>query len=107
MTASVLTSKLTKRSQTTIPKAVKNALRVAAGDEIGYVIEGESVRLVNVAAQAENEDPMIEGFLSLLAKDIGRGRLRAFPQSLYDRIEQLTAGVAVDHDADLTGAIPI
>ncbi len=107
MTASVLTSKLTKRSQTTIPKAVKNALHVAAGDEIGYVIEGESVRLVNVAMQAENEDPMVEQFLGLLAKDIGQGRVRAFPQSLYDRIEQLTASVTVDHDADITGAIRI
>ena len=107
MATSVLTSRLTQRSQTTIPKAVKNALHVTAGDEIGYVIEGESVRLVNVAAQAENEDPMVAQFLEFIARDIGRGNLRVLPRGLYERIQQLTTGVAIDHDAELTGAVSL
>lgn len=107
MATSVLTSKLTQRSQTTIPKAVKNALHLAAGDKIGYVIEGNSVRLVNAADQGAHDDPLVEGFLAMLAIDISQGKMQLIPQSLYQRIQALTAGVAIDHDADTTGAISL
>ena len=107
MATSVLTSKLTQRSQTTIPKAVKNALRVTAGDEIGYVIEGDSVRLVNVASQAEHDDPMVARFLDLLARDIGQGNVQALTLQLVEQLKSLAGGVAVDHDAEITGAVAL
>lgn len=107
MAPSVLTSRLTKRSQTTIPKAVKNALRVGAGDDIGYVIEGDAVRLVNASEHREHSDPVVEHFLQLLAEDLGRGNVRALPASLMERMQRLTEGVTVDHDEEITGAIPL
>jgi antitoxin PrlF len=106
-TLSVLTSRLTRRSQTTIPKAVKNALQVGAGDDLGYVIEGNSVRLVNASAYEEHADPVVERFLALLADDIAAGNVHVLPAALLRRIQSLTEGVPVDHEEELTGAIPL
>lgn len=107
MATSVLKSKLTRRSQTTIPKAVKNALRLGAGDSIGYVIEGEAVRMVNAREADDHHDPLIEHFLEFLEHDMHRGNIKEIPRSLRQRIEQLTEGVAIDHSADITGAIAL
>ena len=50
MATAVLKSKVTKRSQTTLPRAVENALHFSAGDELGYVIR--CVRYVRKTAMA-------------------------------------------------------
>lgn len=107
MMESVLRSRLTRRSQTTIPKAVKNALNIAAGDDIGYVIEGDSVRLVNASDRAENTDPVLEQFLELVESDIAAGHVVAIPASLLEQIRNLSRGVIVDHDAEIEGAISL
>jgi len=39
----MISSKLTSKAQTTIPLAVRNALRAQPGDELVYEIEGERV----------------------------------------------------------------
>jgi antitoxin PrlF len=52
----MIKSKLTSKSQTTIPQPVRNALRLAVGDEIVYRIEGDRVVLTK-ASPAEPEDP--------------------------------------------------
>jgi antitoxin PrlF len=39
----MITSKLTSKAQTTIPQPVRTALKLSAGDEIAYVIEGDRV----------------------------------------------------------------
>ena len=41
----MITSKLTSKSQTTIPQAVRGALGVNPGDEIAYTIEANRVVL--------------------------------------------------------------
>jgi antitoxin PrlF len=41
-------SKLTAKSQTTVPKAVRTALRLAPGDAIAYDVEGDTVTLHKV-----------------------------------------------------------
>ena len=41
----MITSKLTSKSQTTLPQAVRRALNVQPGDEIAYEIEGSRVVL--------------------------------------------------------------
>jgi antitoxin PrlF len=41
----MITSKLTSKAQTTIPLAVRRALRLVAGDEIAYLIDGDRVVL--------------------------------------------------------------
>jgi antitoxin PrlF len=105
MSTSVLKSKLTRRSQTTIPNAVKHALRVAPGDEIGYVIEGDSVRLVNATPSDQHDDPVLGQFLAFLAQNIAQGNARNVSPPLVARIQELTADVPIDHDADIVGAI--
>ena len=48
----MITSKLTSKAQTTIPQAVRAALRLRAGDQIAYVIENGRVTLAKVEAAA-------------------------------------------------------
>ena len=52
----MITSKLTSKAQTTIPLPVRNALRLAAGDEIVYSIEGDRV-IVAKADRGAVDDP--------------------------------------------------
>jgi antitoxin PrlF len=52
----MITSKLTSKAQTTIPLAVRHALRLAEGDEIAYQIEGDRVVLTK-ARYGPVEDP--------------------------------------------------
>lgn len=44
----MITSKLTRKAQTTIPQAVRGALDVHPGDEIAYAIEDGRVLLTKV-----------------------------------------------------------
>lgn len=57
MLFSMLTSKLTTKSQTTIPRAVRIALRVKAGDEIAYQIEDGRVILTRASSATATDDP--------------------------------------------------
>jgi antitoxin PrlF len=52
----MITSKLTRKAQTTIPLPVRNALRLAPGDELAYAIDGERV-ILSKAARAPADDP--------------------------------------------------
>jgi antitoxin PrlF len=53
----VITSKLTSKSQTTIPQPVRKALGLAPGDELSYEIEGGRVVLARVEKDATIADP--------------------------------------------------
>jgi len=46
----MITSKITSKAQTTIPQAVRAALRIKAGDEIAYTIEDDRVILTKAPA---------------------------------------------------------
>jgi antitoxin PrlF len=52
----LITSKLTSKSQTTIPLPVRRALHLAEGDELLYRIEGDHVVLTKAGA-APPDDP--------------------------------------------------
>ncbi|MBM3507634.1 MAG: AbrB/MazE/SpoVT family DNA-binding domain-containing protein [Alphaproteobacteria bacterium] len=52
----MITSKITSKAQTTIPQPVRDALKVKAGDEIAYHIEGGRVILTR-AKRAPADDP--------------------------------------------------
>lgn len=52
----MITSRLTSKAQTTIPQPVRVALRLAEGDELAYVIEGDHVVLTK-AQPLSAEDP--------------------------------------------------
>ena len=99
------TSKVTRRNQTTIPPAVRKALRLEKGERVGYIIEGEEVRLVNASALEEHADPIVSGFLDLLASDLETHpeRLEAFPPELLARAKELTKDVEIDHEAPIEG----
>lgn len=105
MTVPVATSKLTKRNQTTLPTAVRTALGLSGGDELGYIIEGTDVRLVNASASREHEDPVVAGILGLIAADIQEnpGRVELFPDALLRRIQAVTSDVEIDHEAPIDG----
>ncbi|HEY5208947.1 MAG TPA: type II toxin-antitoxin system PrlF family antitoxin [Stellaceae bacterium] len=45
----MITSKITGKARTTIPQAVRIALRIKAGDEIAYAIEGDRVILTKTS----------------------------------------------------------
>jgi antitoxin PrlF len=52
----MIKSKLTSKAQTTIPQAIRAALRLKEGDEIAYAIEGD--RVVMTRAPGDRiEDP--------------------------------------------------
>jgi antitoxin PrlF len=52
----MIKSKLTSKAQTTIPRAVREALRLEPGDEVVYRIEDTHVILTR-ASDAAPEDP--------------------------------------------------
>ena len=52
----MITSKLTSKLQTTIPRPVRNALGLGPGDELSYTIEGERVILTK-STKAPADDP--------------------------------------------------
>ena len=52
----MITSKLTSKAQTTVPQAVRAALRLAEGDELAYEIDGGKVVLTK-ASDKGAEDP--------------------------------------------------
>jgi len=54
MAQSLVKSRLGSKSQTVVPKAVRQALQLQPGDEVGYVIEGGRVELVKVRHGEEN-----------------------------------------------------
>lgn len=99
-------SKITTKGQTTVPKAVRQALGVSYGGEIAYVVdENGHVSLLRV----EETDPVIDGFLEFLARDMARNpaKLSAFPIDLAERMAALTAGMNVDLDAEIEGDVTL
>jgi len=53
--ASMITSKLTSKAQTTIPQAVRNALDLKEGDELAYSIEGGRVVISKASARVVDD----------------------------------------------------
>ncbi|HEC90634.1 MAG TPA: type II toxin-antitoxin system PrlF family antitoxin [Alphaproteobacteria bacterium] len=96
-------STLTDRYQTTVPAAVRKALRLGKRDKIHYSIQGDGLVVLSRAG-ADDEDPALVNFLGFLARDIGANpdRLRVLDPALADRVKTLAAGVEIDLDAPLS-----
>ena len=92
-----LESTLTDRYQTTVPDAVRRALRQ---DPLPVQPDGSVV--LTRAAAAPDEDPVLDKFLSFLAHDIesNPGRVRGLDAGFAKRIRSLVKGVKVDLDAE-------
>jgi antitoxin PrlF len=106
--ARMVTSKVTARSQTTLPAAVRKVLGLSPGSYVGYEIVGDQVRLVN-AEQGEHHDPTLDAFLDLLTQSIASEpeTIRPIPVSLLQRAMAVTEDIAVDHGACIDGAIDL
>ena len=96
-------STLTDRYQTTVPDAVRKALNLGKRDKLRYTVQPDGHVLLSRAAEIDT-DPALDAFLGFLAKDMTQHpeRLQALDKALVQRVDTLTAGVAVDLDAPLS-----
>jgi len=97
---------ITSKGQTTIPKAVRQALGADYGGKIAYRIDehGVSLHAVEIA-----EDPALGAFLEFLSADIRAHpeRIQSVSSDLRARMEALTAGLDGDPDAPIEGAVAV
>lgn len=98
-----LESTLTDRYQTTVPNAVRRALKLGKRDKIRYFVQPGGSVVITRATAASDDDPALAKFLSFLAHDIEShpGRVRGLDAGLAKRIRSLVKGVKVDLDAEL------
>lgn len=96
-------SKLTDRYQTTVPRSVRNQLKLRKGDKIRYCTE-PSGRVYIEPVRVEEGDPALGAFLDFVEADIKAHpeRLRAFHGALHDRLQAIVGEVDVNLDEPLS-----
>lgn len=96
-----LESTLTDRYQTTVPEAVREALGLSKRDKIHYTIKTNGVVVLTRASN--DNDPAIEPFLALLARDMQEHpeALRAVDAAWLERVRTLVEDLEIDLDAPL------
>jgi antitoxin PrlF len=100
------TRRITAEGQTTVPKAVRQALGVGYGGMIAYRIEDGRVTVRNPAA--EHRDPALAAFLRLIEKDIAAGRnLRELPSGIAAAMRRALKEVRVKLDETLDGEVAL
>jgi antitoxin PrlF len=98
---------ITAKGQTTVPKAIRQALGVSYGDRISFRIEDG---IVSVHAVAElQEDPALAPFLALLEQDIAARpeALILLTPELATRMAAATMGVSGDPDGPIEGDVAL
>jgi len=103
-------STITSKGQTTVPKAVRQALGVTPGDLVSFVVDDQRRVYLEKVSETEVEDPVVESFLQFLSRDMAGNPDRsvvAFPQALRDRIVALTEGETVDLNAEIEGDVAL
>lgn len=106
----MLLSKVTSRSQTTLPNGVRKALRLRPGeDALEWEIRGDEAIARRAATPTEEDDPALEPFLRLLEREIVEHpeRLRGMPADLYRRLAAVTDGMDVDLDEPIEGPVAL
>lgn len=100
-------STITAKGQTTVPKAIRQALGVKEGDEIAFRVEGDRVTVVPV--DVVHEDPVVGKFLNFLANDLEQRPNAIVPLSkeFAARIKALVKGAKVDLDAPIEGDVDL
>jgi antitoxin PrlF len=99
-------STITAKGQTTVPKAVRQALGVDYGGRIAFRVDQ---RGVTVSRADEAEDPAIEAFLGFLASDL-KARpeaVKAMSPDLAARITSLTGDMPVNLDDEIDGDVAL
>lgn len=99
-------SKITAKGQTTVPKAVRQALGVPYGGRIAFRIDRDGV---TVRRADTEEDPVIDRFLTFLAHDLERRpeAVTALDPGLAARVAELTGQADVDPDAPIEGEVAL
>ena len=94
---------ITAKGQTTVPKAIRQALGVSYGGRIIFRIEDGTVS-IHASAEPE-EDPALRPFLTLLERDIATRPEALVPLTpeLATRMAAATEGVEADPDAPIEG----
>lgn len=98
-----LESTLTTRYQTTVPSAVRRALRLGKRDKIRYVVLADGGVVLTRAPTVNEGDPALDAFLLFLARDIktSPAHVRGLDARLVKRIRSLVKYVKIDLDATL------
>lgn len=91
-------STLTDRYQTTVPETVRRALRLGKRDKIHYSIRSSGEVVLTRAEASDDDDPVLDQFLSFLARDMASHpeRLQAVDTNLVQRLRSLVGDIAVD-----------
>ena len=101
---------ITAKGQTTVPKAVRQALGVGYGGRIAFRVERGRVT-VHALPDEETVDPALAPFLAWLEADLATrpdAAVRPPPQALAGRMETLAAEVGeVDPDAPIEGEVSL
>jgi antitoxin PrlF len=95
-------STITAKGQTTVPKAVRQALGVDYGGRIAFRVSDGGV---TVCRADSDEDPAIETFLGFLAADIKTNpqAIKALSPDLAARISSLTGDMTINLDDEIDG----
>jgi antitoxin PrlF len=98
-------STLTAKGQTTVPKAVRQALGIRAGDRIAFRVD-RSGKVSLARDEAADDMSAVDAFLAFLSDDIKRNpqAVVPMPDEAAERMRDLTRGVEVDLDGDFGNA---
>ena len=102
-------STITAKGQTTVPKAVRQALGVDYGGRIAFFVDDARRVYVEKATQ-EVSDPVVDRFLTFLAHDMTKHpgtSVVPIPATLRDRMAALVGDIDVDLDAEIDGIVAL
>jgi antitoxin PrlF len=102
---------ITAKGQTTVPKAVRQALGVGYGGRIAFRVERGRVTVHALPEPEDAADPALAPFLALLEADLAQHPAQAvkpFPETLAYRLDAVAAEVGpVDADAPIEGEVSL
>ena len=102
-------STITAKGQTTVPKAVRQALGVDYGGRITFFVDDQHRVYVEKATE-ETNDPVVDRFLEFLARDMAERpgtSVVALPATLRDRMAALVGNMDIDLDAEIEGDVAL
>ena len=96
--AVALESTLTDRYQTTVPTAVRKALRLGKRDKIRYLVQPDGAVVLTRLSKDETADPVLSRFLAFIVHDMDAHpqRLEAVSSTWLRRMRGLVRNVKID-----------